>query len=322
MKRALKIFSVLTTIGMFLVLMAGTLVTNTGSQDGCGNTWPLCHGEFRPMATLASMIEYSHRAITGIVGIMVGILAVWMWRTYRQRRDVKWLSFLSIFFIFVQAVLGAAAVIWKQSEAVLALHFGISLIAFASVLLLCVITFEGNHSIRGASYRISKGYRNFIWGIFVYVYGLIYLGAYVRRVNAGMAIETWPLNNGRVIPDHLVGEVAVSFTHRLAALVGLLLFVTLLIVTKRRYPERRDFVIGSVLCVITLILQIFSGGYLVLSKLSVDSLMLHNTFVSLFFASLSYLCYQVATQTRPGGSASFLMDRDLALSYRHERKAD
>lgn len=181
MKRALQPFSVLTAIGMFLVLLAGTLVTNTGSADGCGNTWPLCNGEFRPMATLASLIEYSHRAITGVVGIMVVTLAIWMWRTFRQRRDVKWLSYFSVFFVLLQAGLGAAAVVWPQSEAVLALHFGISLLSFASVLLLSVITFQQNRGAQIISSSVSKGYRNFVWGIFIYIYGLIYLGAYVTH---------------------------------------------------------------------------------------------------------------------------------------------
>lgn len=166
MKRSLQVFSVLTTIGMFLVLIAGALVTNTGSADGCGNTWPLCNGEFRPLASLASLIEYSHRAITGVVGIMVGVLAIWTWRTFRHRRDVKWLSVSSLFFVFLQSGLGAAAVVWPQSEAVLALHFGFSLLAFSSVLLLSVITFQQNKE--NPAPNVSKEYRNLVWGIFVY----------------------------------------------------------------------------------------------------------------------------------------------------------
>lgn len=310
MKRALQSFSVLTAIGMFLVLLAGTLVTNTGSADGCGNTWPLCNGEFRPMATLASLIEYSHRAITGVVGIMVVTLAIWMWRTFRQRRDVKWLSYFSVFFVFLQAGLGAAAVVWPQSEAVLALHFGISLLSFASVLLLSVISFQQNRDTHKISSSVSKEYRNFVWGIFIYIYGLIYLGAYVRRIGAGLAIDTWPLNNGRLIPDHLFSIVGVSFAHRLAAFVGLLLIVWLFVATKRKYPERRDLLVGSVLCMITFILQIFSGGYVILSELSVESLMLHGTFVTVFFGSLSYLCYQVSVYPE-SGSKNILLNREI-----------
>ena len=48
MNKGLKWVSILTTVGMFLVLIMGALVTKTGSAEGCGNTWPLCHGKFAP----------------------------------------------------------------------------------------------------------------------------------------------------------------------------------------------------------------------------------------------------------------------------------
>ena len=31
---------------MAFVQLGGALVTKTGSADGCGSDWPLCHGAF------------------------------------------------------------------------------------------------------------------------------------------------------------------------------------------------------------------------------------------------------------------------------------
>lgn len=227
---------------------------------------------------------------------MVGVLAIWTWRTFRHRRDVKWLSVSSLFFVFLQSGLGAAAVVWPQSEAVLALHFGFSLLAFSSVLLLSVITFQQNKE--NPAPNVSKEYRNLVWGIFVYTYGVIYLGAYLRRIGGGLAISTWPLNNGEFIPEYLFSPVGFNFIHRLAALIALILVLWLFRVTKRNYSEHRDLYVGSLLSVFSLILQIISGGYVVLSKLSVDSLMLHSTFVSIYFGSLSYLCYLAGLRSK------------------------
>ena len=58
---------------MFLVLIAGVIVTKTDSGSGCGGGagFPLCNGKFVPAYTLESIIEYSHRAITGVEGIFV-----------------------------------------------------------------------------------------------------------------------------------------------------------------------------------------------------------------------------------------------------------
>src|SRR2546430_15137729 len=62
--------------GMFLVLVMGVTVTTTGSAEGCGRDWPLCHGRFVPDFAVATAIEFSHRAVTGVEGILIVALAV------------------------------------------------------------------------------------------------------------------------------------------------------------------------------------------------------------------------------------------------------
>ena len=57
--RTLKWLTLLTCIGMFLVLIAGVIVTKTDSGRGCGDDFPLCNGKFVPAYTLESIIEYS-----------------------------------------------------------------------------------------------------------------------------------------------------------------------------------------------------------------------------------------------------------------------
>src|SRR5574342_935415 len=143
MKRSLKWLAVLTTIGMLFVLLGGALVTKTDSGMGCGRSWPLCNGEFVPTdITPELIIELAHRLVSGSVGIMVLALSIWTWKTIGHIRETKFLSVLSFFFLMLQALIGAAAVKWGQSDFVLALHFGISLISFAAVLLLIMLIFE------------------------------------------------------------------------------------------------------------------------------------------------------------------------------------
>lgn len=143
MQRTLKWLAVATTLGMLLVLIGGSLVTNTGSGMGCGRSWPLCRDQLLPThITPGLMIEFAHRLVSGTVGLMVLILSIWTWRKFGHIRETKILSFLSFFFLILQALLGAAAVKWGQSGFVLALHFGISLISFAAILLLTLLIFE------------------------------------------------------------------------------------------------------------------------------------------------------------------------------------
>lgn len=127
-------------IGMFLVLLAGALVTNTESGRGCGDDWPLCNGKFIPAFTLETAIEYSHRAVTGVVGIIVLATFVLTIRLFRRHghREPLWYAGLTLAFTIIQALMGAAAVMWYQSPPVMALHFGISLLAVASTVLLVI----------------------------------------------------------------------------------------------------------------------------------------------------------------------------------------
>src|SRR5690625_1206235 len=160
MIKTIKWFEVISTIGMIFILLGGALVTKTYSGLGCGNSWPLCHGELIPSEiTPELIIELSHRVVSALVGIAVLLLSIFTWRKIGHIREVKFLSFLSIFFLIVQGLIGAAAVVWDQSDFVLAAHFGISLISFAAVFLLTLLIFEVDRKLDTKSLVIQKKHR-------------------------------------------------------------------------------------------------------------------------------------------------------------------
>src|SRR5438270_10912544 len=96
-----------TCLGMLLVLVMGAAVTNTGSADGCGRSWPLCNGQFVPEFTVATAIEYSHRAVTGVEGVLVVALVAVMLRVLGTDREVVTLAVLVLGTLLLQAGLGA-----------------------------------------------------------------------------------------------------------------------------------------------------------------------------------------------------------------------
>src|SRR5215831_14187740 len=93
----------LTCGGMLLVLVMGAAVTNTGSAEGCGRSWPLCNGQFVPEFTLATAIEYSHRAVTGLETLLVLALSGAMLLLWRHQREVVVLVVLMLATLFLQA---------------------------------------------------------------------------------------------------------------------------------------------------------------------------------------------------------------------------
>jgi len=92
------------------VVLWGALVRVTGSGAGCGNHWPLCNGQFTPNPTAATMIEYTHRAMTGLDSVLVLALLVWAFRAFPRRHPVRLGATLSAIFLVTEALIGAALV--------------------------------------------------------------------------------------------------------------------------------------------------------------------------------------------------------------------
>jgi cytochrome c oxidase assembly protein subunit 15 len=301
--KALRWLSVIASLGMCLVLQQGTLVTNSGSAAGCGNTWPLCHGkilpEFSGVSGAATAIEFSHRVAVPIESTLVIALAAGMFWFWRDRREALVLAPAMIFFLFLQAVLGAMAVAWPTSAEVLAAHFGISLLAFASIVLAAAFVWEvgGTEVLRDRP--LSAPIRWAIRGTLVYMYIVVYLGAYVRHVGASLSWLDWPRCSGRVIP-RFVGGVAAQFTHRVGAGLLVLCIAGLFAAIWTIRKQRPDLFRASAACVVLVILQALSGALVVETRITVVSTLIHAFFVSLLFVVEAYMWLH--TIERPAGA--------------------
>lgn len=78
------------------------------------------------------------------------------------------MAIMAVLFIIFQGLMGAAAVVWGHSDIVLALHFGISAISFATVVLLTVLAFEDGR--RSPAPQVTKGFRNYLIFVLAYCY--------------------------------------------------------------------------------------------------------------------------------------------------------
>lgn len=292
MEKWLKPLAVLATLVMFIVMIAGSLVTKTDSGLGCGNDWPLCNGKWVPEYTLASIIEYMHRLITGVAGIIVVIFSVLCWRFYRGNQEVRNLALFGLFFIVLESILGASAVIWPQSSSVLALHFGFSLLAYTGVFLLSLFVLQRDKTELMVQDSVSSGFRKWVWGVTIYAYGVVYLGAYVRHTGSSMACSDWPLCDGKLIPE-LSGQVGIQFVHRLGALILAILLLATMIYAIRHFKQtRRDLYGASIASFVLVMAQVFSGGFVVLFKLHLYATLLHSMIITILFGIMCYMCLQ------------------------------
>src|SRR6202162_6606251 len=88
--------AVVTAIFAYLQIALGGLVRVSGSGLGCPD-WPLCHGRPYPPPDLHAIIEYSHRAVGSVTGVLIIATVITAWVVWRARRPaVAWLATASL----------------------------------------------------------------------------------------------------------------------------------------------------------------------------------------------------------------------------------
>jgi heme A synthase len=100
-----------------LVVLWGAYVRASGSGAGCGDRWPLCNGEIAPrFPRLATVIEFVHRASSGIALVAVLGLLVWSLLAYPRRHRVRRAAIWSFVFLILEALLGAGLVLFDYVD--------------------------------------------------------------------------------------------------------------------------------------------------------------------------------------------------------------
>lgn len=289
LRRGLKWLAILTTLGMLFVLIGGALVTKTDSGMGCGRSWPLCHGQLLPShITMKTLIELAHRFVSGGVGILLLILSVWSWKAIGHKRETKFLVILSLFFLILQALIGAAAVVWGQSSFVLALHFGISLISFASVFLLTLLIFEVDQKFDASKVVFDKRMKFHIIGVTIYSYIVVYTGALVRHTLSSLACRDWPfcLNDSISLPTNMYQWVQMG--HRFAAGIIFLWIAYITYLSFKNYRNQPVIYKGWFIAFILVCLQVIAGALIIVTRLNLYIALAHALFISCLFGLLSY----------------------------------
>ena len=124
------------------VILWGAFVRATGSGAGCGAHWPLCNGELVPRSpALETMVEFTHRATSGLALLLVLVLCSWVFREKPQGHPARRAAAASVFFIFTEAAVGAGLVLFRlvgQNDTVGRALFMAGHLANTFVLLACL----------------------------------------------------------------------------------------------------------------------------------------------------------------------------------------
>lgn len=95
-----------------LVVIWGVFLRASKSGDGCGQFWLTCHNEVIPTAPqLKTIIEFSHRLMSGLDFLIVLGLMIWVLRKYAKGEQIRKFAVVSFVFIITEALIGAGLVL-------------------------------------------------------------------------------------------------------------------------------------------------------------------------------------------------------------------
>ncbi len=257
-----------------LLIAAGGMVTSTGSGLSVPD-WPNTYGWFMfsfPVNKWVGGIvyEHSHRLIASTVGFLTIILAVWTWRV-DPRPWVRLLGFAALGAVILQGLLGGITVLLKLPPAVSVGHAGLAQLFFCITLSLAVFTSRswlGEAGVpRGGGPADDPALRRLAAATTLAIYAQILLGATMRHTNAGMAIPTFPLAFGHVLPPAWTFGIAIHFAHRVGAVVVAAAILATTVYVRAHHGARRELVRPAMLLMVLVAVQIMLGAFVVWSAL-------------------------------------------------------
>ena len=134
-------FAVFTVCWTILLFIAGALVTSKDAALSVPD-WPKSFGTWFPslrMLAGGAFFEHSHRVIAGVMGCLVLVLAIWLWKS-DARPWLRWFGVTAVGGVVAQAILGGQVVRQLLHYWLPVLHASFAQIVFAAVLSIAVFT--------------------------------------------------------------------------------------------------------------------------------------------------------------------------------------
>ncbi len=293
-------FALVTAGCTFLLLLAGALVTSTGSSLAVPD-WPLSFGKFFPQMTGGVLFEHGHRMVAGTVAILTLGLAITT-QKLEQRPCVKKLAWTALGVVILQAVLGGVTVLLHLPTQVSVAHAGLAQIFFCLIVTLSLVTSKNwiGETPRRLTDRHSSLRRWALWTTFL-VYIQIVVGAVARHSGAGLAIPDFPLSFGSIFPPEWTPLVLLQFAHTRAGASAVLLLVTH---TAFRfcfhYPEEKGLFWPAATAGLMVWLQCFLGILIIFTQKAIVPTSVHLIFGAVILAAMLVLTLKSSQLFRTG----------------------
>lgn len=124
---------------LYSLMFIGGYISAAGLGLTCPE-WPLCPDGLVPSEEY--LIEYIHRAVAATTGALVVAMTVGTWIARGAGRRMKVASTMASILVVTQITLGALVIDLKLHAVLVAVHLGIGILLFATVLLTVLAAFR------------------------------------------------------------------------------------------------------------------------------------------------------------------------------------
>jgi protoheme IX farnesyltransferase len=295
MTRTFRTLATATFVATLLLIAWGGIVRATGSGNGCPD-WPTCFGSWIPRLEYHTLIEYTHRLLALVAGMLtlaLGALGIWSLRRPGViDRAAAAMSVILLALFVAQAAIGGWIIATDEDPGVVTLHFAVAFVvlglAVAIVTRTRVGAGPGRRDYAGAAAATAAA-----------TYALLLVGTYVRAEGAGLAFRDWPLMGQTIVPSFDAPGAVAMFAHRVLAIVVVALFVWSLIRARTVRPPSTLLVRLATLALALLVAQVLVGGANVLTELAVWARAAHVALSALIWSTVVALA--VAARSVPDG---------------------
>ena len=250
---AFRRLAVVTAIFAYLQIALGGLVRVSGSGLGCPD-WPLCHGRPYPPADPHAIIEYSHRAVGTVTGLLIIATVVLAWVVFRTRRPlVAWIATASLIGVVGEGALGGIVVANELQPWLVVVHLGLAMMILGFLVATAVMAGPPSDGIGERSFRQLTA----LGAAATYV--LLLTGSTVVASSADQSCRSWPLCGGGFALD-FGGANAFTMLHRGAVLVIGVLILYVLVTAIRRWGPGSSIGLSAIATLIVLAAQIAVGA--------------------------------------------------------------
>ncbi|MEA2644861.1 MAG: heme a synthase [Chloroflexota bacterium] len=243
----------MTALFAYLQIALGGLVRVSGSGLGCPD-WPLCNGRPYPPANVHSIIEYSHRAVGSVTGVLIIATVVMSWIVFKKRRPlVAWLASASLIGVVGEGILGGIVVAKELSPWLVVVHLGLAMIILGFLVATTVAAMPPQVGVPDLNFRRLA----LVAAAATYV--MMLTGSTVVASSADESCMSWPLCGGGFALD-FSGVNAYTMLHRGTVLVVGLLLLHVLSTALRRWRTVKGVGPIAGVAIAALFLQIAVGA--------------------------------------------------------------